>query len=83
MSGNFTLQYQLTPTLTAQAAYVNTEARHLQLGLGANGVGVILPAGASTTPFIPFPGFGGGSYQATVGSSSDNGLQTKLEKQFD
>ena len=83
LSTNFTLQYQLQPTLTAQAAWVNTEARHLQIGLGANNVAVILPSGASTTPFIPFPAFGGGSYQATVGASSYNGLQTKLEKQFD
>jgi hypothetical protein len=82
LSTNLTLQYQIQPTLSVQAGWVNTEARHLQIGLGANNVGVILPSGQSTTPFIPFPGFGGGSYQATVGSSSYNGLQTKLEKQF-
>jgi hypothetical protein len=82
LSSNFTLQYQLQPTLTVQAAYVNTESRHLQTGIGANNVEQILPGSVSTTPFIPFPGFGGGSYQATVGSSDYNGLQTKVEKQF-
>jgi Carboxypeptidase regulatory-like domain/TonB dependent receptor len=82
LSTNFTLQYQLQPTLTVQAGWVNTESRHLQLGLGANDVSQILPSGTSTTPYIPFPGFSGGSYQATVGSSSYNGLQTKVEKQF-
>jgi len=82
IAGNFTLQYQLTPTLSAQAAYVTTQARHLQTGIGANNVRQILPAGTATSPFVPFPGFGGGSYQATVGSSSYNGLQTKIEKQF-
>ena len=30
----------------------------------------------------PFPDFGGGSYQATYGTSSYHGLQTKLEQQF-
>jgi len=82
LSTNLTLQYQIQPTLSVQAGWVNTEARHLQIGLGANSVAQILPSGASTTPYIPFPGFGGGSYQATVGSSSYNGLQTKLEKTF-
>jgi len=82
MSANLTLQYQIRPTLSAQAAWVNTEARHLQTGIGANNVSQILPSGTGTNAYIPFPGFGGGSYQATVGSSSYNGLQTKLEKQF-
>jgi hypothetical protein len=82
LSTNLTLQYQIQPTLTVQAGWVNTEARHLQIGLGANNVSQILPSGTSTTPYIPFPGFGGGSYQATRGASSYNGLQTKLEKQF-
>ena len=82
LSTNLTLQYQIQPTLSVQAGWVNTESRHLQLGLGANQVSQILPSGTGTGPYIPFPGFGGGSYQATVGSSSYNGLQTKLEKQF-
>ena len=87
ISSNFTLQYQLRPTLTLQAAYVTTQGRHLQTGIGANHVSVILPSGVPTDPstgvsFIPFHNFGGGSYQATVGNSSYNGLQTKVEKTF-
>jgi hypothetical protein len=31
---------------------------------------------------VPFPDFGGGSYQATYGASTYHGLQTKLEDQF-
>ena len=31
---------------------------------------------------MPFPDFGGGSYQATYGASTYHGLQTKLEEQF-
>ncbi len=82
IGGNFTLQYQIQPTLSVQAAYVTTQGRHLQTGIGANNVEQILPSGTATNGFIPFPGFGGGSYQATVGSSSYNGLQTKIEKQY-
>jgi hypothetical protein len=82
ISGNFTLQYQLQPTLTVQAGYVTTQGRHLQAGIGPNNVSEILPSGTGTNAYIPFPGFGGGSYQATVGSSSYNGLQTKIEKQY-
>jgi hypothetical protein len=87
IGGNFTLQYQIQPTLTVQAAYVTTQGRHLQTGIGANSVQQILPSGTATDAsatqhFIPFHGFSGGSYQATVGSSSYNGLQTKVEKEF-
>lgn len=82
IAGNLTLQYQLTPTMSVQAAYVTTQGRHLQTGIGANNVEQILPSGTATNGFIPFAGFGGGSYQATVGSSSYNGLQTTVEKQY-
>jgi hypothetical protein len=87
ISGNFTLQYQIQPTLSVQAGYVTNVGRHLQTGLGANNVGRILPSGYSTDISatdheIPFHAFGGGSYQATVANSSYNGLQTKIEKQY-
>ena len=36
MSGNFTLQYQLTPTLTLQAGYVTSLARHLEVFPNSN-----------------------------------------------
>jgi len=38
ISANFTLQYQIQPTLSLQAAYVTTQGRHLQAGIGANNV---------------------------------------------
>jgi hypothetical protein len=87
ISGNFTLQYQIQPTLTVQAGYVTTQSRHLQAGIGPNNVSQILPSGTPTDAsaaqhYIPFHAFGGGSYQATVASSSYNGLQTKIEKQY-
>jgi len=86
LSGNFTLQYQFTPTLSVQAAYVSTQGRHLQQGTNANNLSQILPAtlpaGKGLGDYQPFPGFGNGSYQSTIGNSSYNGLQTKVEKQF-
>jgi hypothetical protein len=81
-SANLTLQYSLTRTLSAQASYVFTDGQDLQGGVGYKNVPSILPAGTSTTPYVPFPDFGGGSYQATYGDSQYNGLQTKLEQQF-
>jgi len=86
LSSNFTVQYSLTPTLSLQAAYVFTQAKNLQQGIGANNVTAILPQGANTKDgspgTVPFPDFSGGSYQATIGQSDYNGLQTKIEQQF-
>jgi hypothetical protein len=83
LSTNLTLQYALTNTLSAQAAYVFTDGSDLQQGIGNNQVSQLLPANISTTPYVPFPDFSqGGSYQRTIGSSIYNGLQTKLEQQF-
>jgi hypothetical protein len=90
LSGNATLQYSLTHTLSFQTSYVVTHGIHLQTGVGANNVSAILPNGASTSDPIssgknevPFPDFNhGGSYHTTVGISTYNALQTKLEEQF-
>ncbi|MGC1613825.1 MAG: TonB-dependent receptor [Candidatus Acidiferrum sp.] len=90
LGGNLTLQYQLTPSMSLQVAYVNTLARHLEVFPNdANQVSQILPTqnpdGTSLNPqlFIPFPDFGRGtSYAATEGNSNYNSLQTKIEKQF-
>jgi hypothetical protein len=91
LSSNITLQYSLTPSLSLQAAYVFTQGKYLQSGLGQNNVTAILPQGTSTTNLtspgaggtIPFPDFSSNSsYQATIGQSDYNGLQTKIEQQF-
>jgi len=62
MSGNFTLQYQLTPTLTVQAAYVTSLGRHLESFPGSNIPTAILPTG---TPLTNTAGSNG-----TVGSGA-------------
>jgi len=87
MSGNFTLQYQLTPSMSLQAGYVTSLARHLETFPNTNNVTqlvpTVLPAGQSTKNFVPFPDFGqGSSYATTNANSFYHGLQTKVEKQF-
>ncbi len=88
LSVNTTMQYSITRALSAQVAYVFTQGRNLQQGVGNNNVTAILPSGTNTTSRstvggVPFPDFSSnGSFQATVGSSNYNGLQTKLEQQF-
>ncbi|HTV04617.1 MAG TPA: TonB-dependent receptor [Acidobacteriaceae bacterium] len=83
LSANFTVQYAINRNLTAQAAYVLTHVDNLQIGTSTNNVSTILPATASTTNAVPWPDFSHGmSYQETVGTSTYNGLQTKLEQQY-
>ncbi|MBZ5650621.1 MAG: TonB-dependent receptor [Acidobacteriia bacterium] len=89
MSGNLTLQYQVTPTFTLQAGYVTSLARHLEVFPNSNLPTRILPVDASLTGTppsqggLPFPDFGqGGSYATTNGNSHYHSLQTKAEKQF-
>jgi Carboxypeptidase regulatory-like domain/TonB-dependent Receptor Plug Domain len=84
ISSNLSFQYALTRTLSAQVAYVYTRGNHVQVGVGANNVTSLLPAGASTQKAVAFPDFGhGASYNASIGTSNYNALQTKLEKQYD
>jgi len=91
MGGNFTLQYELSPSLAVQAGYVTSLGRHLEVFPGSNQVtqilGQTLPIvnGTQTTikNFLPFPDFArGSSYAITEGSSHYHGLQTKIEKRF-
>jgi carboxypeptidase family protein/TonB-dependent receptor-like protein len=87
MSGNLTLQYQITPTMSVQAGYVTSLGRHLEVFPSSNNITQILPAnlpaGETTSQFLPFQDFSrGASYAATEGDSVYHGLQTKVEKQF-
>jgi Carboxypeptidase regulatory-like domain/TonB dependent receptor len=83
MGGNLTVQYQLTPSLSVQAGYVTTLARHLESFPNANVPTSIAPAGTPESTLVPFPDFGfGSSYAATAGMSAYHSLQTKVEKQF-
>jgi hypothetical protein len=67
MSGNLTVQYQISPSMSFQAGYVTSLARHLEVFPGNNNVTSILPAGtdvavqdsATTTGNCPTLGFPG------------------------
>ena len=88
LSSNLTFQYSLTRSLSVQAAYVFTQAKNLQAGIGQNNVSAILPQGTNTTDqtvagAVPFPDFSAGaSYQATIGQSDYNGLQVTVQQQY-
>lgn len=83
MSANLTVQYQLTPSLSVQAGYVTSLARHLESFPSSNEPTSIAPSGTPESTLVPFPDFGfGNSYAATAGMSAYHSLQTKVEKQF-
>ena len=83
MGGNLSLQYQLTSSMSLQAAYVTTLARHLETFPGNNNITSIQPNTVDATTLVPFKDFGRNSSQAeTNGSSHYHALQTKAEKQF-
>jgi hypothetical protein len=83
MGGNLTLQYQLTPSLSVQAGYVTSLARHLESFPGYNEPSTIAPESTPESTLVPFPDFGyGSSYAATAGMSAYHSLQTKVEKRF-
>src|SRR5262249_30785258 len=58
MGANFTVQYQVTPTMSVQAGYVTNLARHLEVFPNSNNVTQILDTTQSTGDFVPFPDFG-------------------------
>ncbi|HEY7353395.1 MAG TPA: TonB-dependent receptor [Terriglobales bacterium] len=96
MGGNFTLQYELRPSLSLQAAYVTTLGRHLEVFPGSNEPSVLFAPGTGLTKSTPtsvvplaaqgglqFPDFAeGASYATTQGSSYYHGLQTTVTKKF-
>src|SRR5579859_4094675 len=69
MGGNLTVQYQLTPTMSVQAAYVTTLARHLEVFPSNNTVTSIQPSSVSASTLVPFPDFGRGNSQAETEGS--------------
>jgi hypothetical protein len=83
MGANLTFQYQLTPSMSVQAGYVTSLARHLESFPGSNNPTSIANASVAEKTLVPFPDFGfNASYAATAGMSAYHGLQTKVEKQF-
>jgi len=89
---NFTLQYQVTPSLAVQAGYVGTFGRHLEVFPGSNEPTALLPPNTTLTNpggiaaslgGLQFPDFGeNASYATTQGSSYYHGLQTSVNKRM-
>ena len=68
MSGNFTLQYELTPTLSVQVGYVTSLARHLEVFPGTNNPTAILPINTQLTNTPGLAGSPGtGAFPASQG----------------
>jgi hypothetical protein len=83
MGANFTVQYQLTPSMSVQAGYVTSLARHLESFPSYNNPTSIASHDTPEKNLVPFPDFGfNSSYAATGGMSAYHSLQTKVEKQF-
>jgi Carboxypeptidase regulatory-like domain len=83
MGINLTVQYQITPTIAVQAAYVSSQARHLEVFPNYNLPSVVAPQNTPEGTLVPFPDFGFGfPYAVTEGNSGYNSLQTKAEKRF-
>jgi hypothetical protein len=83
MGINLTVQYQITPTIAAQAAYVSSQGRHLEVFPNYNLPSIVAPQNTPEGTLVPFPDFGFGfPYAATEGNSNYNSLQTKVEKRF-
>ena len=78
MGYNAVVQYQLGNSQSIEAAYVGSQARHLEASPGQNIVTQLLPAYTPLNTFVPFPDFPVGMpYFATAGNSNYNSLQTK------
>ena len=75
---NLVLQYLPDQHDSVEAAYVGSQARHLEASSGSNNVTQLLPPGTSNTAYIPFKDFGAGMpFFATSGTSGYNSLQTR------
>ncbi|MFZ0959844.1 MAG: TonB-dependent receptor [Terriglobia bacterium] len=78
---NLTLQYELTPSMTAQVAYVGNASHHQEVFPNNNNPENITFPGVAGN--YPYPDMGhGASYDTTQGNSFYDGLQTQLEKHY-
>jgi len=80
---NFTLQYQLTPNQSVQAAYVGTLGRHLEGAPGVNYVSEILPPLVNIFDYLPYPDFSQGlTYSNYAASNYYHSLQVTFRRAF-
>src|SRR5436305_4754776 len=87
LSYNLTLQYELSPSQTVQAAYVGNGVRHLGVYINPNSPSQILPpvlpAGLNSFDFSPYPDFPTGFiYTSFAGNSYYHSLQLNYERRL-
>jgi hypothetical protein len=83
-SFNFNVQMELGQNHSAELGYVGTRGRNLEINTGMNHIDRLLPPGTNPTAYIPFPSFarGGVFYARTMGKSSYDSLQVKLQRRM-
>ena len=83
-SYNANVQVELGQNHSAEVGYVGTLGRNLEINTGMNHIDRLLPPGTNPTPYIPFPSFarGGVFYSRTLGKSSYDSLQVKLQRRM-
>ena len=80
---NFSVEHQLAASTSVQASYVGGVSRHLESSPSTNLQHQLLPLNSNPQNYIAFPDFARGSpYLDTIGISSYNALQVKLEKRY-
>jgi hypothetical protein len=80
---NFSVEHQLAPGTSLQASYVGGVSRHLETFANTNLQTELLPLNLNPQNYVPFPDFSRGSpYLDTIGVSSYNALQARLEKRY-
>src|SRR5207245_10871647 len=82
-SYNLTVQYELSPSQTVQAAYVGNGVRHLGVYINPNSPSQILPPGLNSFDFSPYPDFPTAFiYTSFAGNSYYHSLQLNYERRF-
>jgi hypothetical protein len=79
---NLSFEYQITPTLAVSVGYDGSQGRHIVTQANSNSVGILLPAGTTTTPYLPYQqtALTGDTVSMTEGSSNYNALLVNLEQ---
>ncbi len=80
---NFMVQYQLSPNQTFSLGYVGNQAHKLLQNETLNDTNEILPPGATTQNYVPFPDFARGqNYETFNGYTNYNGMQMTFMRKF-
>jgi Carboxypeptidase regulatory-like domain/TonB dependent receptor len=79
---NLTVERSLSPNIVASVGYVGNVARHLQGNQTPNAAGALVNPANSLQPTLAFPDFGAVNDIGTIGASSYNSMQARIEKRY-